>query len=1680
MLTPEQAKKALEEFRGEDWVDTRLTGLATEPQAVRETGFLLLGRSLDGSQLTAANVRRSVQVNANERLVQMSAGNRLALYRLMFKDCAEDIARTWELFARLPYQSGYARKPFRAPSDPAVLSRRAAEWFNGFQSIVAGYPVTVDWLAEWAGHLGYGSDSAGYVLAAAIDAGGDTGERVFETLMQSARGEHPVGIMGRHVTRALLSCNRPEAWEFIEKFLLGAQREEGLRQTILETIDKAHPTAFARMLRLIADHDLARFSACVRAVNVWLNYQWDAVSAKVVNDTVKKLIPLLDDESAQLAAWQDGDPVTAYMGLWAAAFTNFRTAETWAAEGLKDASVERRYVATHLLASLSLVSPLRHLVPMLDDPDLRIAARACRIINPNAKQLADSDVFDRLERLLARAPQKKQTVKPLVWPWSIESIDKQTVAAALMNHLGDRPAARLLPYLDTFDSNGRGNLVRLIAKVKWNEDPDPATLAALDPAARDVLFKLAGDASPSVREAAVGALKRCTITPPESERLESYLSRKASDLRRAVLTLLLSQPDADALASADRLMASKPALPREAGLELLRQLHTAGRSAAAAKNRAMAFADSHAPSKAERTHLDAMLTTAAPVWTLDDALGLMNPAARTKPVPPRKLEVKVVTPAAVACLLSLDDLIHEHRETPVPVTGHLGTKHGEQLLGNLKWGLCQINPLKPIESEAERLPMRDLWESWWKDRGEDQRDPDGLELSRAAIAYSIGAAEHRSESKDPLPWRVAANRAIGGTVNVPVLRYGGIVINLLGWLRRLHPSADSEAWSLDVAETALALLPPDHLADASAAVWRGTEVAFRASQCRAASFLGNCASDVGKRNEWDTRLYGLMRWFDEPVVDANQCSGMAKALGRLLRKSESADLVVVAGIPRSRPNLKVLLAAYKAGAANDDDVLDQLLGPRETPRQGYYYAGGNFRDLYELTGTKPHAKLEVPTAVRTLVDRCVSRIIDIELTRGDTPTPATMPALALRSSGDMAVLLRLLSAAERDTLVRTHAADSQSRAAVFSHLIRITYPGADDTPAAFAAAVKTAKFDRDRLIELAVFAPQWARHVEATLKWDSLTDAVWWLRAHTKGRDWQIEQGLRERWEAEVRQRTPLSADDLLDGAVDVSWFNRVYQTLGKTKWAAIDDSAKFASGGGGHKRAQLFASAMLGQEKRTELVDRITKKRHQDAVRAIGLLPLKNGPTGRSDLTDRYKLLREFRRTSKQFGSMRQASEKRAVEIGMDNLARTAGYADPVRLQWAMEASATTDLANGPVTATAGDITVALSIDENGQPQIAAIKKGKALASIPPVAKKDPAITALTDRKTELKRSASGVKKSLEDAMCRGDAFTPDELRALMGSPLLSPLLARLVFIGDGIVGYPTDGGKALRDFAGDTKPIKVKSLRLAHPTDLASGGHWHDWQHDCFSNERVQPFKQLFRELYVLTPDERAEPHAARRYAGHQVQPRQALALLGSRGWVSSPDEGVFRTFHDIGLVAWLTVQEPFFTPADIEELTLEAVRFRKKGEWQPVALADVPERAFSEVMRDLDLVVSVAHRGGVDPEATASTIQMRTDLVRETTRLLKLDNVRLDGGSHAFIDGKRGNYNIHLGSGIVHRQPGGMLLIVPVGSQHRGRLFLPFADDDPRSAEVVSKVLLLARDEQIKDPNLLSQMAAISNCR
>src|SRR5947207_10132767 len=170
--------------------------------------------------------------------------------------------------------------------------------------------------------------------------------------------------------------------------------------------------------------------------------------------------------------------------------------------------------------------------------------------------------------------------------------------------------------------------------------------------------------------------------------------------------------------------------------------------------------------------------------------------------------------------------------------------------------------------------------------------------------------------------------------------------------------------------------------------------------------------------------------------------------------------------------------------------------------------------------------------------------------------------------------------------------------------------------------------------------------------------------------------------------------------------------------------------------------------------------------------------------------------------------------------------------------------------------MSVTISFDADVKPVLTARRGDKMLKSVPTKVRKHRKVAEMCERRMELKRQASRVRQSLESAMCRGDSFSGAELRQLSGHPLLKPLLERLVLVGEGIRGLPTHQGQALTDHAGKVEPVKTdEQLRIAHPHDLFSAGDWDRWQAYLFQHEMIQPFKQVFRELYVLTAQEKAD---------------------------------------------------------------------------------------------------------------------------------------------------------------------------------------------------------------------------------
>lgn len=1617
MLTPEEARRRLDSLRDPRWREAAMDRAAKLPDAQRAVAEAILQAPPENYAFIGHGAYerfRDRKFAAGRELDALSDERRAAVMDALHPGLGPAFTQWWAAARARPYQRGWSRKAFRTTARfPGLTVEERALDLTWLADLTGPYDADPAWLAIWGGHLlarGRGNPSTpatvGGLLASAIDLGGQAGDDTFGALLEIAGGEHPAGMMGRHVIHALLGASRRDGWEFTGRLLLAAQRQEGLRQVILEAADEGNPDAFASILGVVLENKLLRFAAAVRAAGVWLGFDASVADLPRVEDRVRKLTAFLASETERRLAAGGDDPWDAYLALCAGGMRDVMATLDDMRRLAAAASPELRAAALRYAHAIWMMPGEHVLSAALDDADIRVAGLAASLLTRSGLQLPGS--FEALARLVERLPARPGEVPvrdPEGTSLGVEQtafqLDRAATADRLVEALGERPVGDLLPWLPVMSARGRSAAASSIAG-------EPA----LTPELRAALISLLADRSSHVRSVALKAVEKLTITPSEAPEVEALLTRAAADIRRGALTLLAAQPALEAKVSAERLAASKDKRQRDAAAELLRE------------------------------------TGGAAAEEIED-LRVTLPGPRTEPLTPRPAAPgrRFADEAARRIIEGLDEIAREHRNVPVTITSWQGSQ--EVLFGDARLFPAPFTGVRPGRGAAGNgaapdMMLGEVFRGWWADRpGALRGGDDGLDALHALVLTCLTPASQR----DPRYLGGFWDDAMIGLAAAPpdTVRHPLIVFHIAQWLLADHASGAVIDECLDAFEASLAVIPdekrtPPPVPDG----WQGHEASHHGhlpngdwrNFLHANPWLNVLGVMFRGRPELFTpaqlmRWHRLMRWVERPHPDAL----------RLLVEDN------------------LLAAAHRAGVATDGDIVKAFLTP------------GNQLFGQLTKHWRGQAEAEHPRLV-PLADMVRDRLVEVELRRGDLPTPTSRNVRDIGSVAGAETTVALLARLGDAPLTRGWnagwRATAESRDAVFSHLIRVSFPGPGETGATLAGAAARAGVSGARLVDLALYAPQWAPAVEEALGWPGLADGVLWLHAHTKDRQWTVDHELRESWAAMIAERTPLSGGDLLEGAVDVEWFRRSHGRLGEARWSVLYKAAKNAAGGSGHRRAQLFAEAMLARASEPALTERIRGKRDQDAVRALGLAPLPDDPGERQAATARrYALLREFERGGKAFGSQRRASEATAVRIGIENLARTAGYADPRRFIWAAEAAEAGDLALGPVTAEAGGVAVTLSVTGEGTPELSVRRGDRPLRSVPAAARKDAAVAALTARKGALAKQVTRVREALQEAMTAQETFTAADFAALARHPVVAPMLGRLVWVA-------ADGVTLMREAAGDLAAKAADGpLRIAHPGDMVTDGTWAAWQERVFKRELRQPFKQVFRELYVLTAAERESGPASRRYDGHQVQPRQAMALFGGRGWVTSPESGeASRAFHRHGYVARVSFEGGLFTPAEADLPSIEGVCFTRPGEWLAQPLDAVPPVVFSETMRDVDLVVSVAHAGGVDPEATASTVEMRAALVRESARLMRLDNVGF-AGSHVLIDGKLGEYSLHLGSGTVHRRPGGALCIIAVGSQHRGRLFLPFADDDPKTAEVVSKVLLLARDHEIKDPTILEQL-------
>jgi len=1587
-------------------------------------------------------------------------------------DKAKYVKEAWGRLPQKMYQYGYTRRSFRAPNNKRYL---LVNQINFLRSIMTAphlysYQNSTYYNLSFEEQIRYDTELTNspnqfMLWSAAIDMGDEKLFQLFESIIFNT---DTVGKVSRNSIKALLNSDKKACWELVEKLLLAAQRQEGLRQTVLEALDETSIGALEFMINVIVDNKLTRFSSVVRAIDTWTGLGWESEKETTVRNIIQLAATYFSNLDSIPAGIQSKNNNEVYMALWVQGVLDIEKTVPYLHELLENGTIEKKCLAIKFAGETHdpyIEMPLYY--KALNNDNLQVLAfaipRMNGLLEANAKSKFYIDngdypnFFDKNYSLSQSIAVKEKVFESKVFSWLTVKFERDTFYVAAINLVGDNKERLqiILNHFEEISIDLRTKLTREILgefycysfydmKAKILKGDHPSDFQ------RDFALRILKDRGEAMVASAICTLNGIRLKQDELSLFQDLFKRKNSNLKKNLIGIILLQNDAVIEHFVRETIDNGDLEQRMSALDLMLQLQKSNKLTKKVDHWIEEY--SKRPKINEReTKFIAQLVPAKnkEMLSQENGFGFYDPNVISDyALPKTEINSLYVTCTKKEKYGFSKPVSHVKRETAKLYELFDVNKNYEYeveydnnsketvLLGNTFSQLKKLSDKATDDEKSKNYPLYDVWSNWFENSELEPRD-----LFLLTLVRDCG----KDDWKSFLEKKIYFHQADLPNPNKNGYYWNNPIISILNALQLRYPFKECQEFIIVACSELFSDFPKSILEfkykpKKNEYYYNTDKGDGWQSQADFNIYLNAVNLEV-LTNEQKNKVWNLYRW--------RQFKGLKE------------------NVFYSRPPIYMYCIAYEQKLISEEELFEGILDAERisilTGERKHYQHFGSESLVKRFPFLTP------------MINSIREKFLDLEVKRGDSNTTVTHLVQGFQKIYGSNRFVELLKGLGKSSLYKGYIFSwtytELNKQKLFSFLLKRCYPLASDTQETFNEVITKEKITEERLIQAAIYAPQWQKYISAYLGWNGLDEGIWWLHAHTKTAAYG---DLNAELESEVTKYSAIDLQDFKDGAVDKDWFSSAYKKLGKTKWELLYEAAKFVTDGNGHRRARLYADTLTGDLKIREVTAKVKEKRDQDYLRVYGLVPLSK-TNAEKDVLIRYEYIQQFKKESKEFGSMKQTSETLAIRIALENLARNAGYPDPVRLTWAMETKQVQKILSNETEVTIDGITMGLTIDKEGKAELVIFKDGKELKAIPAKLKKDAAVLELGKHRKIMREQWNRSKKGLEEAMIRGDEFLSSEMENLFEHPVISKHLEKLIFISNtDEIGFYVN--ESLVTAQGELISLNEnQTFRIAHCHDLHKNKVWTDFQRYSFNNKLKQPFKQIFRELYTPTADELKEKSISRRYAGHQVQPKQTLALLKNRGWRVDYEEGLQKVFHKEGYQVKMYAMADWFSPADIESPTLETIEFHSLKDFKNIAFEDVNPRIFSEVMRDIDLVVSVAHVGGVDPEASHSSIEMRAVLLRETLRLFKISNVEITE-NHALIKGIMADYSVHLGSAIVHQVPGKYLSILPVHSQHRGRLFLPFTDDDPKSAEVMSKVILLAKDNEIQDPTILSQIDKI----
>lgn len=335
---------------------------------------------------------------------------------------------------------------------------------------------------------------------------------------------------------------------------------------------------------------------------------------------------------------------------------------------------------------------------------------------------------------------------------------------------------------------------------------------------------------------------------------------------------------------------------------------------------------------------------------------------------------------------------------------------------------------------------------------------------------------------------------------------------------------------------------------------------------------------------------------------------------------------------------------------------------------------------------------------------------------------------------------------------------------------------------------------------------------------------------------------------------------------------------------------------------------------------------------------------------------------------------------------------------------------------------------------------------------------------------------------------------------------------ISNNLIWYFVDGDREVSGIFHEGELVDVHGKQLHMLSDMTQVTIWHPlyatyeemtaWKIRLEELRIIQPFKQVYREVYKINIDEGKTYLYSNRSSAHILHQFQFKSLCDAKMWVYKMQSTLWDyepTPAILQLPSWGMKVLFEVTPIAGHEslsgmssyISTDKVRFVRMDTLEEVPLKNIPILIFSEVMRDVDMFCSIASVGNDVTWRDNPTYDMfraywdeiafgplhtiaetRKNALIEIVPKMKLHKLVRVEDNYLIVHGKLRTYKIHIGSGNVLINPDDHVLCIlskQVKDMMIDTLYIPF-DDDPMLVTILGKMLMLVNDDGITDEGLM----------